>query len=584
MIENNYYSDNQELVDFFENVIDWDVIVDAYENDFSDHKEYARSKDEKLMYAPSTVAEAVEMYQLTLASVGEISGTYIAPRAAKMDETGLEFKDGKVEFPTGMIESFEKMKEAGLIAYGMARKYGGIGQGSIVTSMQSEIMSRADGAFAISIGCVNLAETIERFGDPDTINEWVPKMAAGDLFGAMALTEPNYGSDLPGVQTKAVKDEKGNWKLTGTKRFITHGCGFADMPAAVLTLARTGSSSSGAKGLSFFLVNSNDIEVAGIEKKLGLHCSPTCEIVYEDSPGILLGQEGYGLIRCAMGMMNTARLSIASQSLGIAVAAQSEAHKYASEREQFGKLIQDIPAVRKMLDLMDREVFAMRCLMYESAKSVDMYYWKTIRMEHDGISSRDIRKDEIISKWEKLANFFTPLAKYYNSEICNSIAFDAIQIHGGSGFTEEYDSARIYRDARITNIYEGTTQMQVHAIIGGASAGMSAKGHLRAYIDEEMSNIKASSELGELREYYEKAVESYKRIQTSEKKEFRAFELVENAARFINGLLMEKATSKMPGQKQDKYRAMCMDYHLDSKAIMQGNLLKLDDMASKQQK
>ncbi|MCB1172638.1 MAG: acyl-CoA dehydrogenase family protein [Leptospiraceae bacterium] len=576
MIENNYFDDNQDLMDFFQYAVDWPEIVAAYELGFKDNKKYQETSDENLMYAPSTVDEAVEMYKMTLTSVGDIAGNFLAPRASKMDDTGLKFANGQVTFPAEMIEVYEKLKEAGVFAYGMNRKYGGLGQGSTVTSILNELLARGDGAFAIAIGCLNLAETVERFGDAEMIKEWVPKMAAGDVFGAMALTEPNYGSDLPNVQTKAFQDENGHWRLTGTKRFITHGCGFADYPAVILTLARTGSTTSGAKGLSFFLVESKDVEIAGIEKKLGLHCSPTCEVVYDNAPAQIIGKEGFGLVRYAMGMMNTARLSIASQSMGIAAAAYGEAHKYAGEREQFGKLIKTIPAVDKMLSRMDREMYAMRCLLYEAARSVDLYYWKTTDMEHQGMDAREIRKDEQIKVWDKLATFFTPLAKYYNSELCNSIAYDTIQIHGGSGFTEEYDAARIYRDARITNIYEGTTQMQVHAIIGGVAAGMSDNGYVRDYIEGELKRFTPSKELLAVRELFEKAAALYKTIDGSDNKEYRAFEAVESAARFVNGMLMERNAERMPADKQERYKAMAQAYHLDSKAQIQANLIKLE--------
>ncbi|MGQ2825204.1 acyl-CoA dehydrogenase family protein, partial [Leptospira kirschneri] len=444
MIENNYFLENQDLQENFQFIIDWKEIINGFEDDFTDHKIFQKNGDESLSMAPGSYDEALEYYKSILESGGEIAGRQIASIAKDMDVEGLKYSSGKVTFPEAMIKGIEQVKNSGILPYSIGRKHGGLGVPATIQCMMLELFSRADGSFAISLGCLNLAETIERFGSKEMIDEYVPKMANGEIFGAMALTEPNYGSDLPNLQTKAIKDENGIWKLTGTKRFITHGCGFANIPAVILTLARTGTPTSGARGLSFFLVKSSDVFIAGIEKKMGLHCSPTCEVVYENTPGILIGEEGYGLVRYSMAMMNGARLSIAAQAMGIATAAYMEAKKYASEREQFGKTIQNIPAVRKMLSFMDREIAGMRAILLEASRSIDLYHWKSERMKEQKIEERVIKKDETIRKWEKLANLFTPLSKYYITEIANKIAYDALQIHGGAGFTYDYDISRIY--------------------------------------------------------------------------------------------------------------------------------------------
>ena len=575
MIQNNYFSENSDLLLQFDNIIDWEEVVTAYEQGFKDHKKYKETGDEALAFAPSSVEEAIETYRVTLESLGDVIGNFVAPRAPEMDRVGLKYDSGKVTFPDAMIEAYEKVQEAGLQPYSISRDHGGLGMPSTTQCFVMEVMSRADGAFGIAIGCVNLAETIERFGDEDMVNHWVPQMAAGEVVGAMALTEPNYGSDLPNIRTRAEQDENGVWRINGAKRFITLGCGFAHKPSVILTLARTGSPTSGAKGLSFFLVEGKDVFIAGVEKKLGLHCSPTCEVVYENTPARLIGKEGFGLVRYAMGMMNGARLSIAAQSMGIAQAAQAEAAKYASEREQFGKLIKDIPAVRKMLDRMEREIAAMRQLLYEAARSIDRYHWRQHSMEKSGVDERTIRKDEEIRHWEKLASFLTPVAKYYISEMCNSIAYDALQIHGGSGYTEDYDVARLYRDARITNIYEGTTQMQMHAAIGGVTAGMAATGPIRAYLDAELARFSPSPALQKNRELLEAIVRDYREIKSSDDKELVAFEAVESATRFLNGLLLERAASRLEGDARRRFEKMAADYNLDSQAIMQGNLIRV---------
>lgn len=578
MIENNYFLENQDLQENFQFIIDWKEIIDGFEDDFADHKIFQKNGNESLSMAPGSHDEALEYYKSILESGGEIAGKQIAPISKDMDSEGLKYSSGKVTFPETMIKGIEQVKNSGILPYSIGRKHGGLGVPATVQCMMLELFSRADGSFAIALGCLNLAETIERFGSKEMIDEYVPKMANGEIFGAMALTEPNYGSDLPNLQTKAIKDENGIWKLTGTKRFITHGCGFANIPAVILTLARTGTPTSGARGLSFFLVKSSDVFIAGIEKKMGLHCSPTCEVVYENTPGILIGEEGYGLVRYSMAMMNGARLSIAAQAMGIATAAYMEAKKYASEREQFGKKIQNIPAVHKMLSFMDREIAGMRAILLEASRSIDLYHWKSERMRENGIEEREIKKDETIRKWEKLANLFTPLSKYYITELANKIAYDALQIHGGAGFTYDYDVSRIYRDVRITNIYEGTTQLQIVAAIGGIVSGMSPKGHLRQYFEEEFSKIGGGSTLlNENKDSLEKIVESYSSIENSSLRDEVAFEVVQSAARILIGLLLEKGASKLNGETKKKREILARDYNLESKAILLSNRIIIEN-------
>ncbi|RHX84581.1 acyl-CoA dehydrogenase family protein [Leptospira stimsonii] len=577
MIETNYFSDNADLQENFQTIVDWKEIIDGFEGDFEDQKEYQKNGKEELAMAPGSYEDALEYYKSILESGGEIAGKQIAPLAKDMDVEGLKYSSGKVTFPEAMVKGINQVKDAGILPYSIGRHHGGLGIPATVQTMMMEMFSRADGSFAITLGCLNLAETIERFGSPEMVEEYVPKMARGELFGAMALTEPNYGSDLPNLQTKAIKDANGVWRLTGAKRFITHGCGFEGIPAVILTLARTGTPTSGARGLSFFLVKSSDVFIAGIEKKMGLHCSPTCEVVYENSPGILIGEEGYGLVRYSMAMMNGARLSIAAQAMGIATAAYMEAKKYASEREQFGKTIQNIPAVRKMLSAMDREIAGMRAILLEASRSIDLYHWKSERLKLKGADEKETRKDETIRKWEKLANLFTPLSKYYITELANKIAYDGLQIHGGAGFTYDYDISRIYRDVRITNIYEGTTQLQVVAAIGGIVSGMSAKGHLRQYFEEEFSKISASSLLIENKETFEKIVEAYTSVENSSLRDEVAFEVVESTARILIGLLLERSASRLKGETKDKKALLAREYNLESKAILASNKIEIEN-------
>lgn len=579
VIQNNYFTDSEDLVLQFDHVVDWKEIIDAREDGFADAKRYTETNDESLAMAPATHQDAIDYYRTILDSAGELAGKTIAPAARPMDATGLKYGNGKVTFPVEMIDCMNTIKEAGLLPYSIDRRYGGLGLPATVQVMLMETIARADAAFSIAMGCANLAETIERFGSEEMKQKWVPAMAAGEVWGAMALTEPNYGSDLQSVRTKAEKGPDGQWRLTGTKRFITHGCGIGDIPSVILTLARTGSPESGARGLSFFLVKSTDVHIAGVEKKLGLHVSPTCEVVYDGSPAELIGDEGKGLVRYAMGMMNGARLSIASQSLGIATAAFSEARKYASERVQFGRTIDQIPAVARILRTDEAELMAMRCLVIEAGRAIDLYHWRQERLLHSGVPERDVRRDETVKKWEKLADLFTPLSKYYTSEMTNRLAFDAIQVHGGAGYTEEYDAARIYRDARITNIYEGTTQLQVVAAIGGVISGMTPTGHLRAYLDESLAAIQASPVLLQLRSMLEEIVRSYREIGDGNAKDALAFEVVESAARTINGVLLERTLPRLAGKISDealeRRRRMIELYNAESLALLTANQVRL---------
>ena len=568
MIKSNYFTDNEDLQQHFKNCIDFTSIVNEYEGDFLDAKRYKDTNDEKLAYAPSNHEEAVEYYRTILEQVGDLCGNYFSQDAQELDAIGLKLVDGKVIFPEKMLENYQKFVDAGLLPYGLKRESGGLALPLTVVTLAVEIMARADIGFGMSFGVANLAEVIERFASEEQKKKWIPMMAKGDITGAMALSEPNFGSDLSSVMTKAVKQEDGTYRLTGTKRFITHGCGTGERPSAILTLARTGSPTSGARGLSFFIVDSRDIEVIGIEHKMGLKCSPTCEIAYENTPAEIIGEEGRGLTKFAMGMMNSARLGVANLSVGNATAALYEAIKYAEEREQFGKKIKDLPAVRKILDRMEREVAAMRVLNLEAAFSIDKYHWRSERLEAAGKTEREVRKDEQVQFWDKIATLMTPLAKYYSSEIANRLAYDAIQIYGGSGYVEEYDVARIYRDSRILSIYEGTTQLQVVAAIGGVVAGMSEKGQLSQYLKDIENSIKVSDQLRELKKIFLATLEDFKAISSTEQKAYVAFEMVEIAARYINGLLLERTAQQLKGDYKNKREIQAIEYNIDSMGIM----------------
>ncbi|HRP68987.1 MAG TPA: acyl-CoA dehydrogenase family protein [Turneriella sp.] len=485
MIQENYYDNNADLLFNIDHFIDWATLVPLKEEGFADGANFKKTGDKNLEFAPNTVEEALDGYKAVWQQTGEIAGIEVAGAAQAMDKAGLKFANGKVTFPPDMLRLVDLFSQSGLLGYSMHRHHGGLSMNLTASSVVMELVSRADAAFGIALGCFNLAEVIERYASKAMSDEWVPKMAAGEVTGAMALTEPNYGSDLSRVMTRAEKSEDGTWRLNGTKRFITHGCGLGDRPSVILTLARSGG--AGAKGLSFFLVHSSNIQVARIEEKMGLHISPTCEIIFENSKAELIGEEGLGLVRYALGMMNGARMGIAVQSLGIAHAAHAEGVKYASERVQFGATIDKLAAVKRIIDDNEAYVQGMRALVYRACAIVDHFDGLSNKLIKEGADERSVRKNEEVMRLDKLAKLLTPTAKLFCSEYANFVAYHSLQIFGGSGYTEEYDIAKIYRDARIATIYEGTTQLQAVAAIGGIVEGLREGGflltHLRAEID-----------------------------------------------------------------------------------------------------
>ncbi|EMJ60029.1 acyl-CoA dehydrogenase family protein [Leptospira sp. P2653] len=564
MIQNNYFSDNQDIQNHFEHILPWTEIILDYENEFPDPSDGG----------PTNPSETKEYYKTLLNTVGDLAGNILSPHVAKLDREGLKFKDGKVEFPPKMLELVSKVVEAGVQAYGFSRKYGGLGVPWTVKSFISEIFYRVDTSLAIAIGCVNLAEILEHHAALEMKEEWVPKFASGKFVCAMGLTEPDHGSDLSNLRTKATKDKDGNWVLNGTKRFITHGCGFGDIPAILLTLARSGKTGSGARGLSLFLVQSKDVQIAGIERKLGLHCSPTCEVVFENSPGLLIGEEGLGLVKYTMGMLNGARMGIAQQSTGLATAAYYESLKYTKERIQFGKPLIEIPAVKKIIDRIEREMYAMRCLTLEGSRVMDRYYWRTFRLEKQGATEKEAKNDTVVRYWEKIANVLTPIGKFYCSETCLKVVNDALQIHGGSGYTEDYDISRIYRDARITTIYDGTSQIQINACIGGITSGLTHS--FGEYISElvNQSNFPLTHKL--FREFQE-LIFLYKSFSKKENKDMYAEEIVFICSRLLAGVLLELSCRRLPEERKQARLKHTKDYHLDTLFFLEGNLAKLKE-------
>ena len=439
----NFYLDNKDLKFLMEKMIDWKSILDLKETIGSEDCPYSNAE------------EAVATYlDMMTDPIGKLAAERIAPRAEEVDKEGCKLENGVVQFPEGLQRNLQDLKDAQLMGVTIAREYGGLQFPETIYTAAIEIMSRADASLMNFFGLqCGIAETIAVFASKELKDQYLPRMSTGEFTGAMALTEPDAGSDLAAVQTRAgieaMQDPvTGKWKINGTKRFITNGCG-----DVILVLARSEDPQkySGGRGLSFFLVEKGPyVKVRRIENKLGIHGSPTCEIYFDNAPAYLIGKRGFGLARYTTWLMLAARMAVGAQAIGIAEAAVKASIQYAEQREQFGKPIKDFPQVAAMLTDMQLYTEATRALLYATSEIVDL---------HQGAEKRE-RKDEI-RKYGKLAEALTPMAKYYATEMANKITYQAIQIHGGSGYMKEYPVERLYRDARITNIYEGTSQIQI---------------------------------------------------------------------------------------------------------------------------
>ena len=449
----NFYLDNSDI-QFYMKHINLEEVIRLIENDFEEKDKF----DE----APRNVEEAKENYDLVLSTLGEICAEKIAPTAPDADEQGAQFWEGNVIYSVPTQKAFKLLKDAQLMGFTLPRKYGGLNFPVTIYSIAIEMVSQAEAGLQNIFGLQEIAATINEFADEEIKAKYLPGFSAGTITGAMALTEPEAGSDLQAVQLKATYDEKENcWRLNGNKRFITNGN--ADV---ALILARSEAGTTDGRGLSMFVYEKDHtVVVRRIENKLGIHTSPTCELQFNNTKAQLVGKRRMGLVRYVMSLMNGARLGIACQALGIAQAAYNESVKYAQERIQFNQRIIDMPPVYDMLTKMKMKIEAARVLVYETSLVIDKKKMLDEKLKHDTETSRDLKKQaKFIST---LASILTPFSKYYASEIANQVASDAIQIHGGTGYMKEFNVERHFRDARITNIYEGTSQLQVVAAIGG---------------------------------------------------------------------------------------------------------------------
>ena len=520
----NLYNDNRDLKFHLTHPM-MQKLVMLKERNFVDKADFD--------YAPIDFEDAMDSYERVLEVVGEISGDIIAPNAESIDAEGPQVVDGRVIYARGTQENLDALVKAGLLGITLPRRFGGLNFPIVPYIMAADIVSRADAGFVNIWGLQDCAETLNEFASEDQKERWLTRVVQGDTM-AMDLTEPDAGSDLQAVQLKATWSEsKGTWLLNGVKRFITNGDG-----DIALVLARSEEGTRDGRGLSMYVYDKRNggVSVRRIEHKMGIIGSPTCELVFKDAPGELIGNRKMGLIKYVMALMNGARLGIAAQAVGISEAAYREALQYAKERAQFGKTIIHFPAVYEMLSVMKAKLDGSRTLLYETARFVDIY--KTYQHISEERKLTTEERDEM-KEYQRLADIFTPLVKGITSEYCNQNAYDAIQIHGGSGFMKDYAVERIYRDARITSIYEGTTQLQVVAAI----RGVTTEGYLKQIRVYEKQELRPELEkyrrvLISLTWDFEEASEKVVNVGDAEFIDFHARRLVEMAGYIIMSYLL----------------------------------------------
>jgi len=492
-------------------------------------------------YAPCDFEDASDSYEKVMEIAGEVIGEVVAPNAEAVDATGPTVVNNRVNYAPGTVENLKVTTQAGLMGLSMPRRYGGLNFPMVTFIMVSEMASRADAGFCNLWALQDCAETLYEFGDEVQRQKFIPRVCAGETM-SMDLTEPDAGSDLQAVMLKASYDEAGDcWRLNGVKRFITNGD--SDIH---LVLARSEEGTKDGRGLSMFIYDKRDggVNVRRIENKMGIKGSPTCELTFKNAKAQLCGSRRLGLIKYVMSLMNGARLGIMAQATGISEAAYREAIAYAKERKQFGKAVIEFPAVYEMIANIKAKLDGSRALLYETARFVDMY-----KILEDIEKERKLDESEKaeLKKNKKLADAFTPLGKAFTTEYANQNAYDCIQVHGGSGFMKDYPCERYYRDARITNIYEGTTQLQVvaairHVLTGTYFAWM--KTCQEEVLDPELDGLKAR--LARLVEIYEQLVSKVADTKDNEYIDFHARRLVESAGHICIGYLLLSDANRMP--------------------------------------
>ena len=519
----NFYTDNPDLKHHLNHPL-MRKIVELKERNYTDAEKYD--------YAPFNFEDAMDSYDKVLEIVGEICGTTIADNAESVDHQGPRVENGRVIYADATQENIDLCRKAGLMGMAMPRRFGGLNFPITPYIMAADIVSRADTGFENLWGLQDCAETIYEFANEDQKQRYITRVCAGETM-SMDLTEPDAGSDLQSVMLKATPQEDGTWLLNGVKRFITNGD--SDIH---LVLARSEEGTKDGRGLSMFIYDKRNggVTVRRIENKMGIKGSPTCELVYKNAKAELCGSRRLGLIKYVMALMNGARLGIAAQSVGVSEIAYREALSYAKDRCQFGKAIINFPAVGEILSTMKAKLDASRSLLYATSRFVDMY-----KIYEDIAKERTLTPEERaeMKYYSKLADACTPMAKGMSSEFCNQNAYDCIQIHGGSGFMKDYACERVYRDARITSIYEGTTQLQVVAAIRHVTTGTYANFIKELDAVEYAESLKPlQAKLQAMTAVYEAAVAKVADAKDTSYTDFHARRMVEMAGHIVMGYLL----------------------------------------------
>lgn len=520
----NFYTDTPQFPHYLHHPL-MKRIVELKERNYADKEKYD--------YAPMDFEDAMDSYDKVLAVVGEICADIIEPNAEEVDQNGPTVENGRVTYAAPTQQNLDALNKAELMGMGLNRKYGGLNFPMVPYMMSADIVSRADASFQNIWMLQDCGETIYEFADEEQKQRYLPRIVQGETM-SMDLTEPDAGSDLQAVMLKAsYNEEEKQWYLNGVKRFITNGD--ADIH---LVLARSEEGTKDARGLSMFVYDKKNggVNVRRIENKMGIKGAPTCELVFKNAKAELVGTRRMGLIRYVMSLMNGARLGIIAQSVGICEAAVREAYGYARERCQFGRPIIDFPPVYEMLANMRAKTDAARTMLYETCRLVDMY-----KILEDIGRERKLSSEERneMKYYSRLADAFTPLGKAMSSEYANQNTYDAIQVHGGSGYMKDYKCERLYRDARITNIYEGTTQLQVVAAIRHVTTGTYLQ-RIKEYeampVTPELEPLKRV--LSEMTRMYEKLVELVTALKDEDYLDFHARRLVECAGHVVMGHLL----------------------------------------------
>ena len=562
----NYYSDHPEI-EFHLNHPLMKRVVDLKERNYAEKDQFED--------APVNYEDAIENYKRLLDITGDVAGNIIEPNSESVDQEGPHLENGRMIYASKTFENLEATRKAGLWGLSMPRRYGGLNLPNAVFSMASEIISAADAGFQNIWSLQSCIDTLYEFGSEEQRQKYIPRICAGETM-SMDLTEPDAGSDLQRVMLKATQEEDGTWRLNGVKRFITNGD--SDIH---LVLARSEEGTKDGRGLSMFIYDKRDggVTVRHIEHKLGIHGSPTCELVYKNAKAELCGNTRLGLIKYVMALMNGARLGIAAQSVGVEQEAYNEGLAYAKERAQFGEKIINFPAVYDMLSRMKAKLDAGRSLLYCCARYVDIY--KALEdIARDTKLTPEERQE--MKKYTRLADAFTPLAKGMNSEYANQNAYDAISIHGGSGFIMEYKCQRLFRDARIFSIYEGTTQLQVVAAIRYITNGTYLS-IIKEMLENEVSDdLKPLKErVAKLVELYEAAINKVKEANDQAVHDFLARRLYNMTGDIVMSLLILDDATKAPEMFQKSanvYVRMAEEEVLGHSAYIQN--FKAEDLES----